>query len=253
MQSLVLVPLITSGGVREVWILYERVVCRLKNRPRRLFNQALMSIGVLAALLSAVPAKADSFNTLFGYTESIQSNIEAFPQWLAVMENPRSERTFDSDSWQQFQAITSELPLATQLDAVNNFVNQNDYVGDPENYGREDHWATPEQLQKNGGDCEDFAISKLFALLQLGWAPESLRLVVVQDTQLNIPHAILAVAAEQKIWILDNQATSVRSAQLIDHYAPIYSISGRQWWLHKPQGMQMAVVAPNSTQAPAAK
>jgi predicted transglutaminase-like cysteine proteinase len=210
----------------------------------------------IVVLLSAVPVQADSFNRLFGYTESVQTNIDVFPQWTAVLEDQHSEQTFNADNWRQFQSVTSELPLAEQLDAVNRLVNQNNYVGDPENYGVEDHWATPEQLKANGGDCEDFAISKLFALLQLGWSPDSLRLVVVQDTQLNMPHAVLAVAAEQNIWILDNQIISVTSEETIDHYAPIYSISGKQWWLHKPQsmtqGMPMAA-ALNPAQAPAAK
>ncbi|MCP4000739.1 MAG: hypothetical protein GY727_07505 [Gammaproteobacteria bacterium] len=208
-------------------------------------------------LLFATSTNAASFNMLFGYTESAQSNIDAFPQWVAVVEEQNNEQSFRTDTWDQFQSVTRKLPRTEQLDAVNQLVNQNNYVGDPENYGLVDHWATPEQLQANGGDCEDFAISKLFALIQLGWSPESLRLVVVQDTQLNMPHAILAVAVEQNIWILDNQTTSVMSEAVIEHYAPIYSISGKQWWLHKPQdmtqGTPMAAVAHNTAQAPASK
>ena len=231
-------------------ILYERTTSWLKNCRQHLLNQGIMFTLVL---LFAMPANADSFKMLFGYTESVQNNIDVFPQWVAVLEEQHNEQTFSTDTWQQFKSVTRELPLTEQLDAVNQLVNQNNYVGDPENYGLVDHWATPEQLKANGGDCEDFAISKLFTLLQLGWSPELLRLVVVQDTQLNMPHAVLAVAAEQSIWILDNQSKIIKPEGTIDHYVPIYSISGMQWWLHAPKDLNMAAVSLNSAKAPASK
>jgi predicted transglutaminase-like cysteine proteinase len=234
-------------------ILYERIKIWLLKCRRCFLNQSIVSICALAALLSALPAKADSFSMLFGYTESVQTNIEAFPQWVALMDSPRNHQAFETDTWLQFLADVSELTPTVQLDAVNKFINRNDYVGDQKNYGRQDHWATPEELQNNGGDCEDFAISKLFALLHLGWSPESLRLVVVQDTQLKLPHAVLAVATEEKVWILDNQSRIIKPEQTIDHYVPIYSISGMQWWLHTPQDLNMAAVSLNSAKAPASK
>jgi predicted transglutaminase-like cysteine proteinase len=75
--------------------------------------------------------------------------------------------------------------------------------------------------------------------------------VVVQDTNLGMPHAILAVASEQDVWILDNQAASIVAERNIEHYAPVYSISGRQWWLHMPPGEAMASASLSRARSPA--
>ena len=92
----------------------------------------------------------------------------------------------------------------------------------------------PISVLQNGGDCEDYVIVKLFSLRWLGWADDAMRLVVVQDTNLRLPHAVLAVASEGDVYILDNQASIIVPERTIVHYAPVYSISDRQWWLHLP-------------------
>jgi len=42
---------------------------------------------------------------------------------------------------------------------------------------------------------------------------------------LRIPHAVLAVAAQKDIMILDNQIHKMISHKDIVHYAPVYSIN----------------------------
>ncbi len=224
---------------------------------------SIMSILVLAVLVTS-PAKAAPFQTLFGYTEIQQSDIHVFPQWLTVLENQHVNIVKQGDcingqvssdcqlqNWHKFLTSIRDLAPNAQLDAVNRFANEQDYVVDIENYGHEDYWALPGQFLTNGGDCEDYAIVKLFSLLQLGWPAESMRLVVVQDTNLGMPHAILAVASGQDVWILDNQAASIVAEQNIEHYAPVYSISGRQWWLHMPPGEAMATASLSRARSPA--
>ena len=56
-----------------------------------------------------------------------------------------------------------------KLDAVNRFYNGVRYMSDKKVYGKSDYWATPWQfLGKDKGDCEDYVISKYFALIYLG-------------------------------------------------------------------------------------
>ena len=62
-----------------------------------------------------------------------------------------------------------------------------------------------------------------------------MRLVVVQDTQLRQPHAVLAIATGDDILILDNQSRRVLSQSDLPHYAPVYSLGWNQWWLHLPE------------------
>jgi predicted transglutaminase-like cysteine proteinase len=55
---------------------------------------------------------------------------------------------------------------------------------------------------------------------------------VLQDTNLRVPHAVLAVANGEDILILDNQIQQVISHHDIVHYAPVYSIGEHDWWIH---------------------
>lgn len=77
-------------------------------------------------------------------------------------------------------AADSEADLAT-LESVNATVNHRvSFSPDISNWGRADHWATPDELFARGaGDCEDYAIAKYFALRAAGLPEKQLRLVYV--------------------------------------------------------------------------
>jgi predicted transglutaminase-like cysteine proteinase len=197
------------------------------------------------ALLAPVPAVAFPVG-LFGYRETPQADIGAFPQWAQALERELADdhrepdcaagpRNCELRDWRRFIAATRDLPPGEQLARVNRYGNEHPYVLDIDNYGREDYWAVPREFLPRGGDCEDFVITKYFSLRALGYPAEELRIVVVQDTNLRIPHAVLAVARGTDIWVLDNQVDQVRRHRDLLHYAPVYSINDRQWWLHVPR------------------
>ena len=199
---------------------------------------------VLLVLASAV---AGAFpQQLFGYQQLPQERISDFPQWLSALERQLKDGLKDGDcgdrtfnrchlaQWQHFLEQTRRLPVAEQLRAVNRYANTRDYVLDLDNYGVEDYWAIPREFLRNGGDCEDYVITKLFSLRWLGFPPDEMRLVVVQDTNLRVPHAVLAVARGQDTLILDNQIQSVLTDREVVHYAPVFSINESHWWIHLP-------------------
>ena len=199
---------------------------------------------VLLVLASAV---AGAFpQQLFGYQQLPQERISDFPQWLSALERQLKDGLKDGDcgdrtfnrchlaQWQHFLEQTRRLPVAEQLKAVNRYANTRDYVLDLDNYGVEDYWAIPREFLRNGGDCEDYVITKLFSLRWLGFPPDEMRLVVVQDTNLRVPHAVLAVARGQDTLILDNQIQSVLTDREVVHYAPVFSINESHWWIHLP-------------------
>ena len=62
------------------------------------------------------------------------------------------------------------------------------------------------------------------------------RIVVVQDTNLRVPHAVLAVGRGNDILVLDNQVRQVLPHRQIVHYAPVYSINQDSWRIHLPRG-----------------
>lgn len=209
----------------------------------------LLAIALLAGSFPALAGPLDNpFAELFGYSEVAQADITVFPQWLEVLEQQMVEQANAADcsadtrfdrcdlrEWRDYLDGIRHLSAAAQLDAVNRFANEQRYVLDIENYGLEDYWAAPQLFLENGGDCEDYVIVKLFSLRWLGWALDDMRLVVVQDTNLRMAHAVLAVASDADVWILDNLASRIVPERTIVHYAPVYSISDRQWWLHLPR------------------
>ena len=56
---------------------------------------------------------------------------------------------------------------------------------------------------------------------------------MVEDLNLNIGHAILAVYLGGESYILDNQLRRVVEHSVIRHYNPCYSMNKNSWWLHK--------------------
>jgi len=201
----------------------------------------------MVALLALSGQLAHATVELFGYQQTRKTNLDIFPQWLSVLERHISELApagdckqsqFNRCHLQQWMATLDfmrTLPAAEQVRRVNQYANDKKYVLDIENYGIEDYWATPLQFLDQNGDCEDYAIIKMLSLKKLGFDVSSMRIVVVQDTNLRIPHAVMSLQTEEDIKILDNQIREVISHLDIFHYIPVYSINEANWWMHLPK------------------
>lgn len=207
---------------------------------------------LIATFLAFVcPQSASGFPAgLFGYTQNEQPDTQVFGQWIQVLERHLQIDIAEGDcseavltrchmrNWLTFIDSLRGHPRAEQIAEVNHYANKKPYILDIDNYGVEDYWAATREFLYNYGDCEDYAITKLFSLRWLGFSMDELRIVVLQDTNLRVPHAVLAVANNNDILILDNQSQEVISHRDIVHYAPVYSINEHHWWIHLPnQGM----------------
>ncbi|MDQ1362963.1 MAG: hypothetical protein QG652_823 [Pseudomonadota bacterium] len=207
--------------------------------PRFLVSRLLCL--VCASLLSSAASAG-----LFGYQATQSNDLKMFPQWPSVLERhirdnvPEGQcltRKLDSchvQRWQVFLNSLRKLPAIEQMRRVNEFANRQAYILDIENYGMEDFWATPRQFLYNNGDCEDYAITKLLSLKQLGYDTSQMRIVILQDTNLRIAHAVLAVDYQGDTLILDNQVPEVVSHRYVVHYVPIYSVNEQHWWMYLP-------------------
>lgn len=202
---------------------------------------------MIVGLAFCLPTALQAFPAaLFGYREVPQARLDDFPQWLDALERHLNDNLKEGDcgsramnrchlrEWHAFLEGIRGLPVREQLEAVNRYANTREYVLDLDNYGLEDYWAVPREFLASGGDCEDYAITKLFSLRWLGYDPADLRLVIVQDLNLRVPHAVLAVASGGEVYILDNQVQPVLRQQDVVHYAPVFSINEQHWWLHLP-------------------
>lgn len=124
-----------------------------------------------------------------------------------------------------------------QLTEVNNFFNQFRYTDDLSQWGTEDYWATPEEFMGVfSGDCEDYVISKYFALRALGVADEHLYLTYVKAKKENIAHMVLSYfETPQSIpLILDNYNPRIVTADKRKDLLPVYSFNARSLFLTTP-------------------
>ena len=184
---------------------------------------------------------------LFGYQENERSNLKMFPQWLAMLERNVKQRSEKAQcnannqdqcrikNWLKYLQSIRHLPKIQQVKKVNLYANQHDYILDIENYGLEDYWAAPYEFLFNNGDCEDFAITKMLSLKILGFNMNDIRVVVLQDTNLRIAHAVLAIDTKNDTLIMDNQVDDVISHKYILHYVPVYAVNEKKWWMFLPQ------------------
>ena len=183
---------------------------------------------------------------LFGSNETRQAGLEIFPQWLSVLDrhiredipegncNSKQFNRCHLNQWLAYLETLKGQDIRRQLSNINHYANQKDYILDIDNYGLDDYWAIPKQFLKRGGDCEDYAITKLLSLRWLGHQQLQSRIVVLQDANLGIPHAVLAIYLDGDTLILDNQVNEIISHKDILHYIPIYSLDEEQWWIHLP-------------------
>lgn len=213
----------------------------------RRLTLAAAIFAILLAGLAPAAATPTGRDRLFG-TEAVESSdLSAFTKWAKALErfhregalaggpcNDSSLDGCDQERWRNFLADARGLSPREQIEAVNREMNAHSYVVDPRNWGQTDYWASPGQFTRRDGDCEDFAIAKFLSLRALGFANDDLRIVVLQDLNLRLAHAILVVYHDGEYLVLDNQISTVVPADVVRHYRPIYSINETRWWLHQP-------------------
>jgi predicted transglutaminase-like cysteine proteinase len=214
---------------------------RALERPRgvRGLPGLLVTAFAIALLGSAPAADAGIVRTgLFGTTEIASVNLNKFPKWRGTLSRFADElrscrQPCRLDEWKRLVASLRGWDVPTQLALLNAYVNRRPYVEDRVNWQQLDYWATPLQFLARSGDCEDFAITKYLVLRELGTDVDDMRIVIVRDRVRGTAHAVLAVYVDGRALILDNQRDEILVADRIRHYAPVYSLNERGWWLHR--------------------
>lgn len=222
------------------------------NRVIRLAVEGLQVVTLGALLLAATGLgldEAEAAKTSYFYNNEVRSsNLAPFPKWNEVLRRyasqkreagnsecgPKRLRSCEVKRWHAMLNKLRSAPLREKMEAINRYFNQRPYILDPQNWGKNDYWATPYEFFVFNGDCEDYAIAKYLSLRELGVSTSAMRIVVLQDFNLGgIMHAVLEVKVEGEPYILDNQVAQVRAASRIYHYKPIYSINESSWWAHR--------------------
>ena len=213
-------------------------------------NKSIMTSITVALLLIVAAADtyaaASDYPPLFGSRERRYDDLKPFKKWTDMLErhaqanntNGRPCDPFFHDScelpkWLDFLESIENLDRLEKIKAINDYHNQAKYLTDPINWKMEDYWEIPDEFFKRNGDCEDFAISKYMSLKNSGFDAADMRVVVVQDLNLNVGHAILVVYHEGQALLLDNQVSQVIAADKVRHYKIQYSINENYWWRHR--------------------
>ncbi len=199
------------------------------------------------------PAAAEG---VFGCTEIAAEGLglhEYFnPMWQRVLSAERQAPGFtpggenfplaDAKSWGRLVKLANKSSVIEKIRLVNGFFNQWSPISDETAFSAFEYWAAPEEFKANrGGDCEDYAIAKYFALRFLGMDAGLMRIVIVRDNSRSSKaklelHAVLAVRANNSWFILDNNAVP-RNNLPLDYmyngrYSPLYSVNENGAWCY---------------------
>ena len=163
---------------------------------------------------------------------------------------PAGERfnSADAAQWRNMVHHSQSSGFHDTLRMVNGYFNQWKPKADSRAWKKEEYWATPAEFAEHrGGDCEDYAIAKYFALRYLKIPAEKMRIVIIRQRNSNESlekelHAVLAVLgpshAAENWFILDNNARPRDGITLHTQYGrrfvPLFSMNEQGAWAHCP-------------------
>ncbi|AGF78297.1 putative periplasmic protein [Desulfocapsa sulfexigens DSM 10523] len=180
---------------------------------------------------------------LFFFAGQIASANEIFTLDSSLLDTAEDKYGVDARkrllAWQQFVREDTSRTDIEKLEKVNRFFNQLNFVSDAIHWSKKDYWATPvEFLASDGGDCEDFALSKYFTLKMLGVPEKKLTLTYVKAWKLNQSHMVLTYYKTPTAvpLVLDNLINAIKPATQRSDLLPVYSFNGAGLWLAKERG-----------------
>jgi predicted transglutaminase-like cysteine proteinase len=204
------------------------------------FRLLISAVALCAALFAAqTPAAAEGRDpSALGvalFENPVAARTGQFPlsSWRAVFARAHEELTTPGDmpkAWDKFVADLAKLDFKARLERVNTVLNRVPYVPATRNWGNPWRWESPAEFLAHGGQCEDYAIAKYFALRGAGVPASVLRIVVVEDMVDRVTHAVLIAGRDQAAYVLDNRVDPVASADKVERYRPLYGFNEASWW-----------------------
>lgn len=194
-----------------------------------------------AAKTPAAAAPKNSIRLL--NTVEFRGELKNMPKWQRVVTAEQRSRTFDGDlsglmrgnlhkQWLDLVNRAKNMSDLEKAKAVTVFFNRWPYKTDQMVYKVSDYWATPREFLVKSGDCEDYAITKFYALMKLGVDPEKMRIIALKDTIRNLAHAVMVIYTNNDAYILDNLTDMTLTHTRYTHYSPQYSVNEVYRWAH---------------------
>ena len=129
--------------------------------------------------------------------------------------NNSSKKSFIVNRLKKYEDLKEnvvDFELIRKLSHVNSFVNKILPAQDIAKNSSIDYWATPKEFLIQGhGDCEDYAITKYFTLLELGIKKENLYFAVVNIKGEKNSHMVILYVNDKNTspLVLDNLSSKV--------------------------------------------
>lgn len=147
---------------------------------------------------------------------------------LSIITRCRTNAQSCSPAAAKFVALVKEgeqlEPLA-QIGHVNRAANFSMRMLDAAHPDNE--WKSPlAALARSVGDCKHYAVLKYAVLREAGFAPDALKIVVVDIRSTHQQHAVVAIRIKERHWLILDDRTSilVESSMALDRYDPLYEL-----------------------------
>ena len=186
----------------------------------------------------------DTTIDVFG-SRTIQGNLNILKRWQEILCKGEAQFAFfatcsprdkgcpaGSVQWRKLARSLREYSTLKQLQQINAFFNHWPYMLDQDLYNVPDYWAAPLEFITRSGDCEDYAITKYFALKRIGIKPSAIRIVILKDSIRNVTHAVLTVTINTTTYVLDNMSDALFPDSLYTHYRAQFSFNEQTLQLH---------------------
>jgi predicted transglutaminase-like cysteine proteinase len=157
---------------------------------------------------SATPATANAIAPLNVFARAVSVDVSQVLAWGPMYS--RYQKTWKTDAlWQDLIGQARAVSSANLIEHVNKLLNRVIYRPDVAVWGEADYWATPSELLRRGGDCEDYAIAKFLTLRELGIPSEQMQIFVLRAEPGSSAHALLVVDTTSGPFVLDNLRSDV--------------------------------------------
>lgn len=181
-----------------------------------------------------VPARFAQNSTKLEAWERVKLAEAQYPTFNGATANIPNAAT--AAQWAKLYRLARNANLKTKLKYVDDFFNQWPYIHDAKLWKTADLWAAPREFMMYGGDCEDFAIAKFYALKALGVPAKTMCIAVVNDFKAMITHVVLVVEnpARNEFYVLDNAAKAIYKNGSLDVYEPVCFVNEDNVWRPGP-------------------
>lgn len=202
-------------------------------------TRALVVLALLTGLGAASAWSAAPYS--FDAPDQYLTPADDYQRWADLAERHRSQvaviETCMADptacparlrGYREIVAQAQHLSALRKLTLVNRFINSRQWHVEQ---SRHDDWRTLTDFLSQGGDCEDYAIAKYFALRQVGFAADDVRVGISWDFETRANHAVTVVRIDDHVYFLDVDGSPRRNQT---SYRFLFSINEIAIWDHVP-------------------